>query len=92
MLDRTYHCVTVADITVKQVKVLSAERLGGGADMSGVLEYSALQRRNQTLTLRGVTSCALPHEHFCKHFRNLFIFFLDKNTISQTTTEQKWNG
>lgn len=27
-------------ITVKQVKVLSAERLGGGTDMSGVLEYS----------------------------------------------------
>ncbi len=29
MLDRTYQCVTAADRTVKQVKVLSVERLGG---------------------------------------------------------------
>lgn len=75
MLDRTYQCVTAADRTVKQVKVLSAERLGGRCwyvRLSGTL--SSAETRADT-HLAGVTSCAFPRECFCKHFKNNFLFF-----------------
>ncbi len=89
MLDRTYQCVTAADRTVKQVKVLSAERLGGRCwyvRLSGTL--SSAETRADT-HLAAVSSYAFPRECFCKHFKNhfLFFFFLDKDTIAQTTAQ-----
>lgn len=75
MLNRTYQCVTAADRTVKQVKVLSAERLGGRCRyvrLSGTL--SSAETRAGT-HLAGVTSCAFPRKCFCKHFRNHLLFF-----------------
>lgn len=92
MLLCTHHRVTLADVTVKQVKVLKDRE--GSADTPGFPKHSALQRRIQTLTSL-VSPAALFHTSASANIPKFVFFFIGKKGPRHknfTPEADRWTG
>lgn len=67
----------------------SAERPRGKRWNARLSETLSPAETHPDTHLVGVTSCAFPHQRFCKHSKIRFLFYWEKRTKAQTKNDWK---